>query len=131
MKNRKAAGLLELVLEAVMTAREARIKKINNLVNYIILKAVIPALQRSGDLNTIVSYYKVKGNPLERGNHSRLILIDHTLKILQRIIKSLIKKQAEISEIQFGFIPGSENTKTIFIETDTEEKVSGKEKLVS
>ena len=131
MKNRKAARLLELVLEAVMTAREARINKINNLVNYIILKAVVPAFQRSGDLNTIVNNYKVKGNPLERANHSRLILIDHTLKILQRIIKSFIKKQVEISEIQFGFTPGSENTKTNFIETGAEEKVSGKEKLVS
>ena len=131
MKNRKAARLLELVLEAVMTAREARINKINNLVNYIILKAVIPAFQRSGDLNTIVNNYKVKGNPLERGNHSRLILIDHTLKILQRIINSSIRKQVEISELQFGFTPGSENTKTNFIETGTEEKVSGKEKLVS
>ena len=131
MKNRKAARLLELVLEAVMTAREARINKINNLVNYIILKAVIPAFQRSGDLNTIVNNYKVKGNPLERGNHSRLILIDHTIKILHIIIKSFIKKQVEISELQFGFTPGSENTKTNFIETGTEEKVSGKEKLVS
>lgn len=58
-------------------------------------------------------------------------MIDHTLKILQRIINSSIRKQVEISEIQFGFTPVSENTKTIFIETGTEEKVSGKEKLVS
>ena len=58
MKNRKAVGPLELVLEAVMTAREARINKINNLVNYIILKAVIPAFQRSGDLTLLQTIIK-------------------------------------------------------------------------
>lgn len=58
MKNRKAVGPLELVLEAVMTAREARINKINNLVNYIILKAVIPAFPRSGDLTLLRTIIK-------------------------------------------------------------------------
>ena len=36
----------------------------------------------------------------------------------------------EIGEIKFGFIPGSENRKTFFIETGTEEKVGEKEELV-
>ena len=57
-------------------------------------------------------------------------MIDNTLKIVQRIIQTLIRKQMEIGEIQFGFIPGSENRKTFFIETGTEGKVGEKEELV-
>lgn len=57
-------------------------------------------------------------------------MIDNTLKIVQRIIQTLIRNQMEIGEIKFGFIPGSENRKTFFIETGTEEKVGEKEELV-
>ena len=59
-------------------------------------------------------------------------MIDHTLKILQRIIKNLIRRYSkEISKIQFRFTPGSGNTKFLFRERRKEEKVSGKEKPVS
>ena len=52
---------------------------------------------------------------MERGNYWGLKLRDQILKIAERIIESFIRKQLDINEMQFGFIPECEITNAIFI----------------
>lgn len=65
IRNRKPAGLSNLVSEMVKAAEEAEVDMITDLVNQIIREEAIPA---EWELSTVVKYYKEKENALEGRN---------------------------------------------------------------
>ena len=70
----------------------------------------------------IVSLYKGKGDSLSRGNYRGLKLLDQVMKIIERVIESVIRSQIEIDDMQFGFMPGRGTTDAIFILRQLQEK---------
>ena len=70
----------------------------------------------------ILSLFKGKGTPTERGNYRGLKLIEHSLKVLERIIEVLIRDIVDIDAMQFGFRPGKGTTDAIFILRQLQEK---------
>ena len=54
---------------------------------------------------------------MDCGNHRGIKLMSHTLKMWERIIVRRLRKKVEISEQQFGFMPGRSTTDAIFAET--------------
>ena len=63
----------------------------------------------------IVPIYKEKGDPLECKNHRGIILLEHGLKVLEKILDKKLRNLIDISEDQFGFMKGKGTTDTIFI----------------
>ena len=57
-------------------------------------------------LSEIAPIYKQKGDPLECGNYRGIKLLEHGMKILEKIIKGRLRKTVEIDPMQFGFMPG-------------------------
>ena len=49
--------------------------------------------------------FKGKGDALDRGNFRGLKLLDHVMKILERVIEKIIRSQIQIYAMQFGFMP--------------------------
>ena len=70
----------------------------------------------------IVSLYKGKGDALSRGNYRGLKLIDQVMKVMERVVEQLIRKQVRIDDMQFGFLPGKGTTDAIFIVRQLQEK---------
>ena len=70
----------------------------------------------------IVCLYKGKGDALERGNYRSLKLTEQVMKILERIVDSLIRQLVSIDNSQFGFVPGRGTTDTIFVVRQLQEK---------
>ena len=70
----------------------------------------------------IVCLYKGKGDALERGNYCGLKLTEQVMKILERIVDSLIRQLVSKDNSQFGFIPGRGTTDTIFVVRQLQEK---------
>ena len=70
----------------------------------------------------IVCLYKGKGDALERGNYHSLKLTEQVMKILERIVDSLIGQLVSIDDSQFGFVPGRGTTYTIFVVRQLQEK---------
>ena len=66
----------------------------------------------------IVCLYKGKGDALERG----LKLTEQVMKVLERIVDSLIRQLVSIDDSQFGFIPGRGTTDAIFVVRQLQEK---------
>ena len=63
----------------------------------------------------IINLYKGKGDALNRGNNRGLKLIDQVMKVLERVVESLIRQRVEIDEMQCGFMSGCGTTDAIFI----------------
>ena len=70
----------------------------------------------------IVCLYKGKGDALERGNYRGLKLIEQVMKVLERIVDSLIRQLVSIDDSKFGFVPGRGTTDTIFVVMQLQEK---------
>ena len=61
----------------------------------------------------IVCLYKGKGDALERGNYHGLKLTEQVMKVLERIVDSLIRQLVSIDDSQFGFVPGRGTTQSL------------------
>ena len=60
-----------------------------------------------------VPLYKNKGDIQSCSNYCGMKLTCHTLKLWERVIEYKLKQNVEISENQFGFMPGRLTTEAI------------------
>ena len=65
-------------------------------------------------MSALILIYKNKGDTQCCGSYKRIKLISHTLKIWERIIKARLRDRVEISERQYGFMPGKGTTDAMF-----------------
>ena len=72
--------------------------------------------------------YKQKGDPLECGNYRGIKLLEHGMKILEKIIERRLRKTVEIDPMQFGFMPGRGTLDAIFTFQQIQEKLQEKRK---
>src|SRR2546425_11505557 len=72
--------------------------------------------------------YKGKGNALECRSYRGIKLLDHVLKVLERVLEALLRKTVRIDDMQFEFSPGKGTTDAIFIVRQVQEKLLGKQK---
>ena len=125
MKTGKAAGPSGIVIEMIRSAGKEIIKSITNLADRIIKEGCIPS---DWNLSYIVSLCKGKGDALSRHSYRGLKLLDQVMKIIERVLDSVIRSQVDIDSMQFGFIPGRGITDAIFILRQLQEKHLGKHK---
>ena len=50
-------------------------------------------------MSHIINCFKGKGDPLVMGNYHRLKLLEHVMKILERVIESIIRSTVNINEM--------------------------------
>ena len=63
----------------------------------------------------IVPIYKQKGDPLECGNFRGIKLLEHGMKMFEKIVERRLRKLITVNNMQFGFSPGKGTTDAIFI----------------
>ena len=63
----------------------------------------------------IVPFYKGKGNVLECGNYCTIKLLEHGLKLEERVFEKRFREMAEIRKEQYGFVAGKWITDVIFM----------------
>ena len=56
--------------------------------------------------STVVPLYKGKGNVLECGNYRTIKLLEHGMKVVERVFEKRLRKMVEIREEQYGFVAG-------------------------
>ena len=77
----------------------------------------------------MVNVYKGKGDALECGSYrSGIKLLDHVMKVLERVIEGRVRKIVTIDEMQFGFMAGRGTTDAIFVVRQLQEKYLTKKK---
>ena len=86
-KTGKAARPSGTVIEIIRSAGKEIIKSITNLTNRIIKEGRIPS---GSNLSYIFSLYKSKGDALSRDNNRGLKMLDQIMKIIGRVLDSVI-----------------------------------------
>ena len=110
MKNGEAAGPSGVVAEMLKAAPDICSKIFADLLSAIIHKGKV--LVDWSD-SIIVGLLKEKGDSLERKNYCGLILSDHVLKAIEKVVKNIICERANINEMQLGFCPSRGTTNAI------------------
>ena len=70
----------------------------------------------------IIPIYKQKGDPLECGNFTGIKLLEHGMKMFEKILARRLKKLITVYNMQFGFSPGKATTDAVLIIQQLQEK---------
>ena len=81
------------------------------LCNGIMKEGCIPENWKS---SVVLPIYKGKGDSMECGSYRRIKLLEHAMKVVERIFEHRIRQQVEIDDMQFGFMKGNGTTVAIF-----------------
>jgi len=58
----------------------------------------------------VLPIYKGKGDPVECGSYRGIKLLEHAMKVVERIFEQRIWQQIDIDDVQFGFMKGKGTT---------------------
>jgi len=83
-----------------------------NLCNGIVKEGCIPEDWKS---SVVLPIFKEKRDPMECGFYRGMKLLEHAMKVVERIFEHRIWQQIETDDMQFGFIKGKGTTAAIFI----------------
>jgi len=122
-KSGKASGPGGVVMEMLKAAGEVGVEWVTDLCNAIVSEGKIPSDWKK---SWMVNVYKGKGDALECGSYRGIKLLDHVMKVLERIIEKKVRDRVSIDDMQFGFRPGRGTTDAIFIVRQVQEKFVNK-----
>ncbi|MBJ5565719.1 reverse transcriptase family protein, partial [Salmonella enterica subsp. enterica serovar London] len=125
MKKGKAAGPTGVVTEMLKASQEVGVQWLTDLSNRIIDEGSFPV---DWERSVIIPVYKGKGDPLECGSYRAVKLLEHAMKVVERVLEQRIRNQVRVDEMQFGFMPGKGTTDAIFLVRQLQEKYHGKGK---
>jgi len=65
--------------------------------------------------SVVLPIYKGRGYPVECGSYRGMKLLEHAMKVVEKIFEHRIRQQTEIDDTQFGFRKGKGTTDAIFM----------------
>jgi hypothetical protein len=126
MKKGKAAGSTGVVSEMIKAADELGVEWLTDLCNTIVCEGKIPTDWKR---SILIPVFKGKGDPLECGSYRAIKLLEHAMKVVERVLEKRIREQVKVDKMQFGFMPGKGTTDAIFVVRQMQERHQKKKKL--
>ena len=123
MKLGKAPGPSEVASEMLEACKSSSVRWLTDLCNLILYEERIPSDWMS---SILVPLYKGKGDPLNCGSYRAIKLLDHAMKIFERVIERIIRSRVSLDSMQFGFVSGRGTTDAIFVVRQLCEKYCAK-----
>ena len=111
MKGGKAVGPDQIPVEAWRSLGEMAVGWLTELFNRILDGERMPEEWRK---SVLVPIFKNKGDVQSCNNYRGIKLMSHAMKILERVIETRLRQVVNISDEQFGFMPGRSTTDAIF-----------------
>jgi len=96
-KRHKAPSLSGLVVEMIQTTGDTGTQWILDLCNGIVKESCIPEDWKS---SVVLPVYKGKGGPTECGSYRGIKLLEHAMKVLERIFEHGIQQEIDINDMQ-------------------------------
>ena len=122
MKLSKAAGPSGVVGDMLKAAGNDGMRWMNELCNAVVRNGKIP---KDWSRSWLVNVYKGKGDALECDSYREIKLVEHAMKILERVIERRVRNVVKIDSMQFGFMARKSTTDAIFILRQLQEKYLG------
>ena len=119
MRQGKSAGPTGVGVEMLKAAGETGTLWMDDVCNVVVKDGKVP---EDWSRSWMVNVYKGKGDALSCGSFRDIKLLEHAMKVLERVIKGRVRKIAKIDSMQFGFMAGWSKTDAIFIVRQLQEK---------
>ena len=98
LKVRKTAGPSDVAAEMIKAAGEQAVDWLNSICNKIVKEEAIPG---SWQMSEIVPIYMGKGEVLECGSSRGIKLLEHGMKVAERVLERKLRQAVEIDKTQF------------------------------
>jgi hypothetical protein len=125
MKKGKAAGPTGVVSEMLMADEGLSVEWMTALCNLIVAEGKIPDDWRR---SVLIPVFKGKGDPMDCGSYRAIKLLEHAMKVIERVFERRIRSKVKVDDMQFGFTPGKGTTDGIFVVRQVQEKHRNKGK---
>ena len=125
-KQGKSAGPTGVVAEMLKAAGETGTLWMTDVCNAVVKDGEVP---EDRSKSWMVNVYEGKGDALTCGSYRGIKLLEHTMKVLERVIEGRVRKIVKIGSMQFGFMAGRSTTDAIFIVRQLQEKYLAKKDL--
>ena len=76
----------------------------------------------------MVPIFKGKGDAMNCGAYRGVKLLEHAIKIVEKVLERKMRLMVKVDEMQFGFMPGKGTMDAVFILKGLQEKYLDKEK---
>ena len=123
MKSNKVSDPTGVVADMIKTAGEFGLVRLQKQFFMVIKVGRIP---NDWSKSWMVSVYKGKGDALDCGSYRGIKLLEHVMKLFERIIEVRIRGMVCIDSMQFGFMKGRGTTDVVFIVRQLQEKYLAK-----
>ncbi len=125
MKNGKAPGPSGVTADMFKSAGRTGVKELLRVFRRIVAEGESPVEWRD---SLTLPLYKGKGDALECGKYRGLRLLEHGMKVWEKVLNEKLKKIVNIADCQFGFMGGRSTLDAIFITRLLQEKYGEKKK---
>ena len=119
MKKEKAEGPSEVSSDWFKALEVDGVEWLTEVINKAWKAEEIPTDWKE---STLIPIYKGKGNIMDCGNYRGIKLLEHTMKIYEKVLDNRLRQLVDIDAMQFGFMPGRGTTDAIFIMRQMQEK---------
>ena len=110
-KNGKAVGPDNIPVEVWKCIGESALKFLTKLYNRTMENERMPEEWRN---IVLISIFKNKGDVQSCSNYRGIKLINHTMKLWERIVENRLRSGLKFSNQQYGFMPGKNTTDALF-----------------
>ena len=127
MKRGQATGSKELTAEVFKALENDGVEYISEVLNVAWDEEKI---QSYWERSYVVPIFKGKDSSADCGNYKGIKVLEHCMKIYERILDKRLREQIEIDESQFGFMPGKGTVDPFLIMRLRQEKaLEGNQKM--
>ena len=119
MKCNKAPGPTGVGAELLKCAGEDCITWLTDLCNAIVKEGEMP---NDWNRSYMINVYKGKEDALECGSYRGIKLLEHAMKVFERVMEARLRQILHIDDMQFGFTPGKGTTDAVFILRQLQER---------
>ena len=119
MKLRKAAGPKEVNMDMIIASGKFGIGVMKKLCQRVLDGK---GMTEEWKTSVVVPIFKGKGYVMDCGAYRGVKLLEHAMKVVERVLKNRIRGLVTIDGTQFDFIPGKGMTHALFILRRMQEK---------
>ena len=112
MKSGKATGPSDVSVEMIVASGEIGVKVMMELCQRVLDGRGMPDEWKT---SVIVPIFNGKGDVMSCGSYRVVTLLEHAMKIVERVPERQIRTLVNLNEMQFGFMPGKGTMDAIFI----------------
>ena len=127
MKKGKACGISGVCTEFMNCSGEAGIETLRDICNGILNGENMSLDWRN---SILIPIYKGKGDARQCESYRGVKLLEHGMKVLERVLEKRLRQKIDIDEMQCGFVPGRGTVDAIFIVRQLQEKYLLKKKCL-